>query len=470
MQSAIKFGTDGWRAVMAEEFTFANVRKVAWALADWISKKAPGAPVFVGFDRRFASREFAEEAASVLAGAGCETHLAAETLPTPALSFLAKKHRAYALVVTASHNPPLHNGLKIKTPDGASAPVRLTREIESLLSLAPETPARVRCLRNKTLRSEYAAHLIKLAQPLRRKLKGKKIVVDYFHGSGAGFLEEALGNASVIALRRERDPEFGGIAPEPVEKNLTALKTEVKKSRALIGVALDGDGDRISLIDEAGSYLAPTTVFAMYAYYFALVRREKGEIVQGVSLGYLGERIASKANLPFTWVSVGFKNIAEKMVGGGVLLGGEESGGYALGRMIPDRDGSVNAILMLQILLDLNLKPTELVKKIFKEFGPSYYERYDIHLERPVAPDEFRKTCFDELLPKLESNGFEQERKITIDGLKVFFTNGSWLLLRPSGTEPLLRVYAEAPSKKLTKELLGLAASWAQEKLCRNGQ
>lgn len=461
----IKFGTDGWRAVMADEFTFANVRSVAWALASWISKNAPGSPVFVGYDRRFASKEFAEEAAAVLAGNGCETRLAAGVLPTPAYSFLAKQHRCYALVVTASHNPPLHNGIKIKTPDGASAPAKLTGEIELLAAQAPEAPAKARCLADPSLIKEYQTQLWKFAAPVRKKLRGKKIVVDYLHGSGAGYLEEALGKSTVIALRSQRDPEFGGIAPEPVEKNLSNLKLQVKKSRALLGVALDGDGDRISLIDENGVYLAPTTVFPMYAYYLALMRKEKGALVQGVSLGYLGERVASAAGLPFSWVPVGFKNIAEKMVAGGVLFGGEESGGYALGNLLPDRDGSINALLMLQLLLDLNLKPSALVKKIFKELGPSHYERADIHLQRPIASEEFRQACSKELLPMLEARQYRVERQLLIDGLKVFFTNGSWLLLRPSGTEPLVRVYVEAPAKKTTKELLDLAAGWAREKL-----
>ncbi|MBI2069063.1 MAG: phosphoglucomutase/phosphomannomutase family protein [Elusimicrobia bacterium] len=464
-KSPIRFGTDGWRAVMAEEFTFANVRKVAWALGHWMQKNAPGKAVFVGYDRRFASREFAEEAASVTAGAGIETRLANDILPTPAFSYLAKKSKAYALIVTASHNPPTHNGLKIKTPDGASAPVRMTKEIEFLTLQAPEELPKTRCLADGTLRREYVSYLRQMAVRVRSKLRGKKIAVDYLHGSGAGFLEEALGERSIVARRKERDPEFGGIAPEPIEKNMGELKTLVKKSKALLGVALDGDGDRVSLVDDKGNYLAPTTVFPMYAYYLALHKKNRGEIVQGVSLGYLGERVARKAGLPFAWVPVGFKNIAERMVAGDVLLGGEESGGYALGRLLPDRDGSANALLMVELLLELGLKPSQLVERIFKEFGPSYYERFDLHLSETVQADAFREAAVSELLPGLESSGYRLKEKVMIDGLKAFFDNGSWLLLRPSGTEPLVRIYAESATKKMTRELLGLASGWAKTKL-----
>ncbi|MBI4667936.1 MAG: hypothetical protein HY747_01930 [Elusimicrobia bacterium] len=463
--NAVRFGTDGWRAVMGEDFTFPNVRRTAWALAQWINSNAPGSSIFIGYDKRFASREFAEEAAQVLAGAGLETRLAHEAIPTPAISYLAKTHKSYGLVVTASHNPAIYNGLKIKTPDGASAPVRLTREVESLLTGAPENPKKTGCLADTGLKEEYLNYLRGLAKGLKPKLRGKKIAADYFHGSGAGYLEEVLGAESIIALRKQRDPEFGGIAPEPIEKNLSDLKKQVKKSKALFGVALDGDGDRFALIDENGLYLPPTIVFPMYAYYFALHKKQAGEIVQGVSLGYLGERIARKAGLPFAWVSVGFKNIAERMVSGKVLLGGEESGGYALGSMIPDRDGSVNTILMLRILLELNMKPSLLVKKIFKELGASYYERFDVHLTKSVDSESFREAALKELMPELETKGYQLENKVVIDGLKVFFGNGTWLLMRPSGTEPLVRIYAEAPTKKMMRELIDSAVNWTKTKL-----
>ncbi|MBI4063894.1 MAG: phosphoglucomutase/phosphomannomutase family protein [Elusimicrobia bacterium] len=461
----IRFGTDGWRAVMAEEFTFANVRRVAWALAQWIHQNAAGHPVYVGYDRRFGSRRFAEEAASVLAGAGVETRFSADVLPTPAFSYLCKKNAAYALVVTASHNPPMHNGLKIKTPDGASAPASLTREIEALVEQAPEDFEKIRFLADGTLRKQYLGYLMSFAKKVRAKIGRRKIVVDYFHGSGAGFLEEILGQGRVIALRKERDPEFGGIAPEPVEKNLEELKKTVCRSRAFLGVALDGDGDRFAMVDDKGRYLTPAVVFPMFVYYLALHRKEKGEIVQGVSLGYLGEQIASKAGLPFTWVPVGFKNIAERMISQNVLLGGEESGGYALGRALPDRDGSLNALVMLELLLELKTTPSSLVREIFKQFGASCYERFDIHLTKPIDPGFLKNSAADELFAKLDREEFRLANKLTIDGLKAFFEDGSWLLLRPSGTEPLVRVYAETSSRQQTRKLLEIASTWVREKI-----
>lgn len=467
--SPIVFGTDGWRARIAEDFTFQNVRKTAWALGQYLNRRTLESSsngksgVFVGYDRRFASKEFAEAAAGVLAGMGFSVRMIDAPLPTPALSYLCKKYRLWALVVTASHNPPLDNGIKIKTPEGGSAPQAVTSELERLVREAPETFESARCLPDPKIRKEYLGYLKELAKGLGAKMGSRKIVVDYFHGCGSGLLEEVLGESRVIALRPERDPLFGGVAPEPVEKNLTELKQRIKKDRALMGVALDGDADRISLVDEKGNYLAPTLVFPMYAYYHALVKKEKGEVVQGVSLGYLGERIARKAGLPFKWVSVGFKNIAERVASGNVLVGGEESGGYCLGRLLPDRDGAVNAILMLRILLDLKMKPSELVKKICREFGASYYERYDLRLKRPVDKNKLLDAACEELIPRLEKKGFEPADKLTIDGLKLFMKDGSWLLMRPSGTEPLVRIYAEMPTKAKTQALLKEAAAWAEK-------
>ncbi len=458
----IAFGTDGWRARLAEDFTYPNVRRVAWALGRLVLQRQPKATVYVGFDRRFLSRDFAREAAGILAGMGVATRLSDDVLPTPAYSYLSKKHKAWALIVTASHNPPQDNGLKIKTPDGASAPQQITRDVERFTKEAPLVYKKSRCLPDTSLRREYIAYLKGLARPVLSKLRGNKVAVDYLHGSGAGLLEEVLGNKHVISLRKDEDPYFGGIAPEPIGKNLIALQKLTKDRGAILGVALDGDADRISLVDEKGNYLAPTTVFAMYAYYQAIALGLKGEIVQGVSLGYLGKRIAEKANLPFTWVPVGFKNIAERMNTSDVLIGGEESGGYALGRLLPDRDGVANTLLMLEVLLNLKIKPSALVNKIYKEFGYSFYERYDLRLDSVVDKDRFTQRCTDELLHRLAGNGFTFKEHLLIDGAKLFLYDGSWLLLRPSGTEALVRIYAETPSKSATHKLVSLATAWGK--------
>lgn len=469
IHNPIAFGTDGWRARLAEDFTFHNVRRIAWALGQIILKKEPKVHVFVGNDRRFMSEDFAREAASILAGMGVATKLGADILPTPAYSYLAKKHQCYALIVTASHNPAHDNGIKIKTPQGASAPQSFTQDIEKLTLDAPYNYNRARCLPDANMRQEYVAYLKALAKPLSRKMGNKKIVVDYFHGAGAGYLEEALGARNIITLRKERDPYFGGLAPEPVGKNLIELQRTVRRARAFLGVGLDGDGDRLSLIDEKGNYLAPTTVFAMYAYYHAVTLKEKGEIVQGVSLGYLGERIAQKAELPFHWVAVGFKNIAERMARHNVLIGGEESGGYSLGKLLPDRDGSVNTILMLRLLIDLGMAPSVFVKEIFKELGVSFYERFDLRLQNTINKSRFQQLCSEDLTAKLKKAGFEFVRELTLDGNKFFLEDGSWLLLRPSGTEPLVRIYAETASKTTTHKLIELASEWAI-KAVKNGK
>ena len=459
----IRFGTDGWRAKIAEDFTYDNVRKVAWSLGQILLKDPAHPCVFVGFDRRFCSDQFAHEAAGVLAGLGVPTYLAQTVLPTPAFSYLAKKHKSYALVVTASHNPPRDNGLKIKNPDGASASPTFTNQVENLIVSAPENFIRAKCLREEGFKKEYMDYLKFLARGIDKKLKGKKVVIDYLHGSSAGLLEEIIGSQHVIALRSANDPYFGGIAPEPVEKNMKELQAKVKQSKAILGVALDGDGDRIAVVDEKGNYMAPTTVFPVYAYYYALALKQKGEIVQGVSLGFLGELIAQKAGLPFCWVPVGFKNIAQRMKSTSVLLGGEESGGYALGELLPDRDGLVNTLIMLKILTELKLKPSQLVAKIFKEFGPSHYERFDHHISEPVDSKHFTALCKEALVPRIQARGLKTVHQLEIDGLKLFFDDGSWLLLRPSGTEALIRVYAETSNKNDTKELIALASGWIKE-------
>ncbi|MFC1520889.1 phosphoglucomutase/phosphomannomutase family protein [Elusimicrobiota bacterium] len=456
----IKFGTDGWRARMAGDFTFQNVRKVAWALSQYLTETNYKGSVLVGFDRRFYSNAFAREAAGTLSALGIETYLSSHVLPTPALSYLAKQKRSYAVVVTASHNPPIDNGIKIKTPDGASAGKDITNRIEQIILRAPDDIEVKQIPTEPRLKSEYMTYLKEIAKPLRRKASKIKIIIDYFHGSSLGLLEQVL-DAKIIALRDKPDPYFGGTSPEPVEKNLDELKKTVRQKKALIGIAIDGDGDRIAMIDDQGRYITPTIVFPMYAYYHALIAKEPGEIVQGVSLGYLAQRIASKANLPFKWVPVGFKHIAQRMLDANVLMGGEESGGYALGRLVPDRDGIVNTLLILNILLKTGLTPSKLIAKIFKDFGKSCFERYDFRLARPLDDaSTFLRTCEDGLVKRINTEHPAVKNKLTIDGLKLFFEDGSWLLIRPSGTEPLVRIYAETPSQTETRKLLSTAADW----------
>ncbi len=457
----IKFGTDGWRAVMARDFTFENVRRVAQAIADYIKddanrKKLTG-NVVIGYDRRFQSDAFAREIAKVMQGNKLNPVLAAEVLPTPAISFLTRKLKAVGVMVTASHNPPAYNGIKIKS-DGRAVLENVTSAVEAVLD--KNIPARSNDFKEKSCRDLYVDYLKSRVDPapIKNKLK-RPVVVDYLYGAASGFLEELLPTKQLVTIHARRDPLFGGINPEPIEPNLKELIAKVKETKALIGVALDGDADRIGVVDDQGVYYSPCRVYPMIIEYLLEKKKIKGKIVQSVSLGYLSARIAKAYGLEFEEMPVGFKHVAEALATGSAVIAGEESGGYAWKGGLPERDGLVTALLFLEMCTSQNKTPSQIWKSIETKYGKSHFKRIDYRLHRAI-PDKAAFTA--KLVKKLPKKllGSEIKHLIQIDGLKIITAEDHWLLMRPSGTEPLMRVYAESDSDKRTGELLELAKKW----------
>jgi len=502
----IRFGTDGWRGIIAEDFTFENVKIVAQAFSDYLHQTSDfghRTSVVIGYDTRFLSDKFAEIFARVLLANGIKTKLTASIVSTPLLSFTVKNYGFdWGVMFSASHNPGKYNGIKFRASYGGPVSVEVTRQIENYL-------ARERVEhRAQTYFDDKAT--VEKAHPLKdyfaylrsridfntlKRLKAK-IVVDPLYGCAQGYLEEILKDTkiSVIAIHNYPDPLFGGLQPEQVEHNLGELKKKVKEERAFLGFAFDGDADRLAVVDEKGRYLTPHYIFPLLLYYLVKERGLKGKVVQTVSLGYLSKRIAQKYGLLFEEVPVGFKYVSQRMLEENVLIGGEESGGYGFGKLttlnqskggftpllcpkksssseisfgnlvstsnkgaglkgwLPERDGILSALLFLEMLASLKKKTSQLTQSLTKEFGHSYFLRKDYTLSMPINKGEF----VNKILPLIPEKILNTKVKevYTFDGIKIIFSDDSWLLLRPSGTEPLFRSYAETDSLEKTKKLL----------------
>lgn len=457
MATEIKFGTDGWRGIIAWDFTFENVRRMAQALADYINENAPGEEgskgpkIFVGYDRRFMSDLFAADIASIFRSNKIDVTLSAGPVTSPVAACLTLSKFWMSIMVTASHNPANYNGIKIKVAGGA-APARVTKDVEALLDQNSVLHLYGQKADQKDLTDVYFKYVSSHVNTKKLKAFKGKVAVDYMYGASAGYMEKFLPEKQVIALRAEHDPTFGGGQPEPVEKNLAELKKTVLAKKAALGVAFDGDGDRVALIDEKGAYLTPCVVAAVLCNYLIKRKKLNGKIVQTVSMGYLLKRIARQHEMLFEEVGVGFKNVAERMNLDDVAFGVEESGGFAWKGNLPDRDGLTVAIGFLDIMALTGKKASELCAEVAEEYGASYYMRRDLPLLKPVdkaqLTDKMRKK-----LPK-KINGLKIAEVLTLDGLKIIFENDEWLLVRPSGTEPLLRIYAETAAKKDTQALL----------------
>lgn len=469
--SDVRFGTDGWRGIIADDFTFGRLRRVALASADYFESQARelGRRVIVGYDRRFFSREFALTVYGVLRARGLEAMLVDRPCPTPAVSLMVKETQsAWGVMLTASHNPALYNGFKIKDKHGRSAPPDVTAAIESRLGREPAT-GDVRPLDPRHLfdfRPAFFRFLrSRLDMTVLRRLSGR-IVFEYLHGVGAGLPEQVLKGSGLqaIALHHEPDPLFGGLHPEPIDPWLNTAKREVRRSRALAGIALDGDADRLGVVDNLGTTLTPHQVFPLLALHAIETRGLKGKVVQAVSLGVLSERIASHFGLPFEEVPVGFKHVAERMLSEPVAAGGEESGGYSIGGGLPERDGVLNGLLLLELCASRRKPLNAIVREMEARFGPSRFRRVDFAVPEPITDKtRFAQQVRSRIPDRLMGQTVQDIRDG--DGVKVVLRSGEWVLLRPSGTEPLLRTYAETRSWERTARLL----LWAKSLLSTNG-
>lgn len=485
MKSKIKFGTDGWRDVIAGGFTFENVSLVSLAVVDQfledLQRGEATSPlqniVFVGYDRRFLGKEFASCVAQVLSHKGLNVNLYSQDVPTPVVSFDVKKNNAVGgIVITASHNPPEFSGFKIKQSHGCSASKEYTDKIEKRLDEVRARPAegearqrRHGVPQQKKYKSidpsqDYIDFIKKTIDLEKIKNLNETIIVDSMFGCGANYIENLLsgGKIKVQTIRSERDVNFGGMNPEPIMPQLSVLSKEVIKNKALIGLATDGDADRIGAVDENGEYITTHKILAMLLYYLVEKKKLSGGVVITVSQSVLVKKMAEKFGLKFYEVPIGFKHVADLMLKDDILIGGEEANGIGCKlHFMPERDGIFNALLLLEALASFNLKPNELTEKLHKEFGAFYYDRIDLHISNIDLGKEFVKKI-KENLPK-ELNRLKLKNLNTLDGAKLIFEDESWLMFRASGTEPLLRIYSEGRSKENVGNMLQIGESLFRE-------
>lgn len=465
----IRFGTDGWRAVIADTFTFSNLRQLAQAVADSVNQQHVGAEqpqVVVGYDTRFLSDRFAMETARVLAGNGIITWLTRTDSPTPAISFNVKEKGADAgVVITASHNPPRYNGFKLKAAYGGSASAEQCALVEEALermereARGPNIMDYEHALDSGLIRRfdpswAYYEHLSTLIDLDRISEAELNIVHDAMWGAGRGAFGSILSRtrARISEIRSDLNPGFGGIHPEPIMRNLNELVAAVQRQQAQVGLATDGDADRIGAIDARGNFIDPHTVFALALRHLVENKGLRGDVVKTVSTTMMIDALAQKYGLPLHETPVGFNYIADLMMKKDILIGGEESGGISIRGHIPEGDGILMGLLLLEIMAFHRAPLHEIVADLQANYGPACYARLDVHLTQQKPKKQIVK-MLAEGAPSL-LNGETVVRVDTMDGIKFYMSDDSWLLIRPSGTEPVLRIYAEAHSNEAVKVLL----------------
>ncbi len=470
----IKFGTDGWRGLIAADFTFERLALVApvaaQVLADTYGKTSGSRKIIVGYDRRFMAEAFAQKTAQVVQTAGFDVLLSESYAPTPAFSWAAKQENALgALVLTASHNPAGYLGLKVKGAFGGSVPPEITQQIEAKLDEAPaiaQTPGTLQTFEPWSSYCEALRSKVEISKIQELMRQGKlSVYADVMHGAAAGGLSQILG-VPIQEINSERDPLFGGSAPEPLPRYLSQLfrkiRTHQRQAGANLGVGLvfDGDSDRIAAVDGAGNFLSSQILIPILIEHLAQRRHFTGEIVKTISGSDLIPRVAQLYQLPLYETPIGYKYIADRMLSAQVLLGGEESGGIGYGTHIPERDALLSALYLLEAIAQSGLDLSELYQQLQKRTDyTSTYDRIDLHL----AGMEVRSRLLQELetQPFTEINGQSVIDCQTIDGYKFRLANGSWLLIRFSGTEPVLRLYCEATTPQEVHRTLNWAKNWA---------
>jgi phosphomannomutase len=462
---SIKFGTDGWRAVIADTFTFENLDRVAQATADyWKRHKIKGTEkhIIVGYDRRFLSDKFAERTAEILAANGFKVTLSDRAIPTPAVSWWVKEVKAVGgVMITASHNPAIFNGFKLKAHYGGSAPSELCQGVEAQLDKSKvksqplQEAVKSGAVKVRDFRPRYYAALKKLVNfDLIAKSK-LKFAHDALFGVGAGCFDDLLEGTTCRAttLNGNHDPNFGGINPEPIAQNYGRSMAYLKKHPHDICLVTDGDADRVGGMDGRGNPLTTHQLICLLLQHFVSNRKGKGRIVKALTTTSMVDKFCAAHNLDLVETGVGFKYIAAEQIKGDVLLGFEESGGIGFPGHVPERDGILAGLMLLEMLATEKKSVKQLLAKLEKQFGPHCYGRIDTHfpLEKRA---QLMKFCAEN--PPAKLNGSPVEEVKTFDGVKYVAKDGSWLMLRGSGTEPILRIYAESDSDAAAQKLLKL--------------
>src|SRR5512136_1482386 len=474
----IHFGTDGWRAVISDTFTFHNLRLVGQAIADavgsehWLSNNTDLSNVdphkmIVGYDTRFLSDRYAVDMTRVLAANGYKVLLSQSDAPTPVISFAVRQQGAIGgVMITASHNAPRYNGVKLKAAYGGSALPEQCRRVEVYLN---DNEERGRGPNQMDFEQARQAGLIQRYNPLPayydhlRTLinldlvaeNPQRVVVDSMYGSGRGVIKGILQGTGceVQEIRAELNPGFGGVHPEPISRYLGALASAISMGMGDLGLVTDGDADRIGAMDGRGNFVDPHKIMALALRYLVEKRGWRGPVIRTVSTTSMIDRLAERYGLTMHETPVGFNHIADYMLKGDVLIGGEESGGISFHGHIPEGDGIIMGLLLLEIVAQSGVPIHELVEELLKEVGPAYYHRTDLRLSHPVSKQVISQMLM-EGAPK-EIGGEKVSDISTVDGVKYLIADGSWMLIRPSGTEPVLRVYAEGRSPEMVRALLG---------------
>lgn len=461
-EPVIKFGTDGWRAVIAKDFTFENVAILSQAVSDYFKKIGRGKKskaAVIGFDTRFLSREFALEAAGVLVANNIKVIFSDRPIPTPTLSFAVKRTRSdFGIMITASHNPPEFNGYKIKDSLGAAAGSDITFSVERLL------------FKNKLKRidvgGKYKTSYFKidnLAIPYEKLLQGYlnlekirrcglNVLVDIMHGSGNSFIRDCVGKAKtkIVLMRDDINPSFEGVHPEPLPQNLEKMIRRMKNEKFDIGLVLDGDADRIAALDSDGRFISPQVILCLLILHLVQDRGKTGAVVKTVVGSSMIDKICRELNLKLFETEVGFKYISALMKNQDILIGGEEAGGIGFKNYILERDGSLSGLLLLEMLSYRGCGINQLLKKLKSQFGSFYYIKDSVRFEH------VRSFKLENVKIPANILGKEITEINRKDGLKFICSDASWLMLRASGTEPILRIYAEAASRVKAERLISL--------------
>jgi alpha-D-glucose phosphate-specific phosphoglucomutase len=456
----IKFGTDGWRGLIADDFTFDNVRRVAGAIASHVLKHENSTGgVFIGYDTRYASQRAANVVAGVIASAGIPVRISNDYLPTPAVSYAVKSNGAAGgVMVTSSHNPWNWNGVKFKGHFGGSATPSIMKSLEDELAAGAMPNGKSAAIEQVDLKKDYIAAISKFAD-LALIAKAKfRLAVDAMYGSGRGVIGGIFTQHGIdhVAIRQELNPLFPGINPEPILPHIKMLQDTVVKEKCHAGLATDGDADRIGAVAEDGSFVDSHKCFAILLRWLLERKKWPGDVVRAFNTTKMLDRIAAKYGRTLHETSIGFKYIADLMMDREILMGGEESGGIGFGRFLPERDGVLNSLLLANVMAEEGKPLGQLVSDLQREFGPHYYGRRDMHI-----PDDLKKRAIARAQEGNELGRFTLNHKEIKDGVKYFpnapqSDNGAeaWILFRASGTEPLLRLYAEAATPELVEDLL----------------
>ena len=458
--STIKFGTDGWRGVIADDFTFANVRKVACAIARYVVRaEKPNAGVLVGYDTRYASERFARAAAEVVSMAGMPVWIAEKACPSPALSLLVRQRGAAGgIMITASHNPYRWNGVKFKASYGSSALPSIVAQVEKELATVlangvPPLPARPDNIQSLDVLSPYLETIEKLVDWDRIRAAKFRFVVDPMHGAARGLLRQLMRRHGIDCdeIRGTRDPLFGGVNPEPIEPHVEELRRAVVSGGYHAGLCADGDGDRIGAMDRDGAFITPHQIFSILLWHLAGTRGIPGDVAKTFSSTKMIDKVAAKFGRQVFETPIGFKYICELMLERDILLGGEESGGIGTKLYLPERDATVMALLLAEVMAWHRKSLGELVAQLHAEFGEHHYGRVDLEL-RPGQKERAIEHFGDAKLKRVLE--WPVARLEDLDGIKLYLGEIGWVMVRASGTEPMLRVYSETTSSATTRTIL----------------